>query len=449
MGAEIVDDSSLTALRHCHGPFQRALVLENPDPSLDGYLESMGIEVERIDDAPGEAQLAELLSRGKHDLIYKRSKVEITERVLAASDRLAAVMLCCIGDDSVDKQAAADRGVIVTNDPVSNGRSVAELAIGSLVGLSRRLFDSVGEMEQSIWKKNNIDRFELKGKRLGILGLGAIGRQVGQLGQAMGMEIIFYDSGIVSYEVGIAMGWTSAKSLDELFQASDFVSCHVSATDVDGHPNHGLVTYEHLKMLGDKPGESPRVFLNLARGFLVEPSELLRAVQDGHVGYAMTDVFPQEPGRSGASQWKNPFEGEPRILATPHIGAATREAQPRIAKYVARTTELLSRYGMIRNCVFRPRSSIQFEVPKEGCLVSVVHADKRGTKKAVDDAIYEAGANNLRSAHIDFPEYGVAYELSALDRALSSDDVAMIAARAASITGDSRAIRLVRTMPIC
>ena len=173
---------------------------------------------------------------------------------------------------------------------------------------------------------------------------------------------------------------------------------------------------EHLKMLGDKPGESPRVFLNLARGFLVQPQDLLRAVQEGHVGYAMTDVFPQEPGRSGAAQWKNPFEGESRILATPHIGAATREAQPRIAKYVARTTELLSRYGMIRNCVFRPRASIQFEVPKQGCLVSVVHADKRGTKKAVDDAIYEAGANNLRSAHIDFPEYGVAYEVSALDR---------------------------------
>ena len=188
---------------------------------------------------------------------------------------------------------------------MSNGRSVAELAIGSLVGLSR-LFDSVGEMERSVWKKNNIDRFELKGKRLGILGLGAIGRQVGQLGQAMGMDIVFYDSGLISHEVGIAMGWSAVDSLDELFQAADFVSCHVSATDVDGHSNHGLVTYEHLKMLGDKPGESPRVFLNLARGFLVQPQDLPRAVQEGHVGYAMTDVFPQEPGRSGAAQWKNP-----------------------------------------------------------------------------------------------------------------------------------------------
>jgi D-3-phosphoglycerate dehydrogenase len=436
------------SLRHCHGPFRRALVLEQPDPSLDGYLESMGIEVTRVDDAPSEDEIVALLEAGNHDLIYKRSKVEITERVVRASDRLAAVMLCCIGDDSVDKQAAADRGVIVTNDPISNGRSVAELAIGSLVALSRRLFDSVIEMDQSIWKKNNVDRFELKGKRLGILGLGAIGRQVGQLGQAMGMDIVFYDSGVVSYEVGIAMGWTPVESLDDLFQAADFVSCHVSATDVHGYSNRGLVTYEHLKKLGDKPGESPRVFLNLARGFLFEPADLLRAVADGHVGYAMTDVFPQEPGRSGAAQWQNPYEGEPRILATPHIGAATREAQPRIAKYVGRTTELLSRYGMIRNCVFRPRASIQFEPPKEGCLVSVVHTDKRGTKKAVDDAIYEAGANNLRSAHIDFPEFGVAYELSALDRVLTREDVQTLAARAAEITGDEAAIRLVRTIPL-
>ncbi len=109
--------------RQWSGQLSRALVLENPDPSLDALLGAMGIEVERIPDAPNEDELVAILERGQHQLIYKRSRVQITERVIQASPDLAAVMLCCIGDDSVDKAACAREGVIVTNDPVSNGRS--------------------------------------------------------------------------------------------------------------------------------------------------------------------------------------------------------------------------------------------------------------------------------------------------------------------------------------
>lgn len=434
--------------RHGNGRFSRALVLENPDPSLDAELAALGISVERIAEVPTESELIKILEQGRHQLIYKRSRIPITEPVIQASPDLAAVMLCCIGDDSVDKQAAARHGILVTNDPVSNGRSVAELVIGELVILARRIFDSVGEMSRSVWKKNNQARYELHGKKLGIVGLGNIGRQVAQLSEAMGMEIYFYDSAEVPTEVGVAMGWNKCDTLRQLFEVSDFVTVHVSATDERGRSNAGLIGYEELAGFSEKDKESPKIFLNLARGVVVDPDIMLRAVRDGHVSYAITDVFPSEPKASGAAEWISPYEGEPRIFATPHIGAATREAQPRIARYVAKTTKMFSHYGMIRNCVYRPRTSIEFAPDYASAMLAVMHVDKRGTKKAVDDAIYAAGANNVRSAHIDFPDFGVAYELSALDHCLSVDATRALAEEAIRLTGDPSAIRWVRTIPL-
>ena len=263
----------------------------------------------------------------------------------------------------------------------------------------------------------------------------------------MGMEIVFYDCAEVPREVGLAMGWKRCDTLEALFKTSDFVTVHVSAEDHRGRSNHNMLTYDVLKHLGDKDGESPKILLNLARGFLIPPEDLKRAVNDGHISFAITDVFPSEPSAQGGG-WTNPYEGEPRIFATPHIGAATREAQPRIARYVARTTQLLSEFGMIRNCVYRPRAAIDFAVDYASAILTVVHVDKRGTKKAVDDAIFAAGANNLRSAHIDFPNVGIAYDVSALDQALSPEATQELAREAIRLTGDPTAIRWMRSIPL-
>ena len=434
--------------RQWSGRLTKALIIENPDPSLDAHLAEMGIEPHRIKDAPTEEELIRVLSEGQHNLIFKRSKVEITEPVVMASPNLAAVLLCCIGDDSVDKHACARHGVLVMNDPVSNGRSVAELVIGSIVSLARRLFESVDQMRRSEWRKDNVGRFEIMGKRLGILGLGKIGRQVAQLGQALGMEIYFRDIADVPREVGIAMGWKPTPSIEELFRVSDFLSVHVSAEDLQGHINQGLVTRAHFEAFADKPYDGPRVFLNLARGFIVDPTVLREAVRERLVTYAITDVFPEEPGASSTRAWVNPYEGEPHIFSTPHIGAATAEAQPRIARYIARSTQLFNDYGMIRNCVLSPRAEIEFDVSTARSMLAVVHVDKRGTKKAVDDAIDAAGASNIRSAHIDFPKYGIAYDLSALDQRLSPEQTELLAAEASSLTRDPTAIRWIRTIDI-
>jgi len=410
----------------------------------------MGIEPQRLPEPPGEHELVALLEAGQHDLLFKRSRVPVNERVLQASERLAAVMLCCIGDDSVDKDAAAAHGVMVMNDPVSNGRSVAELVVGEIIALSRRLFESVFELRQGVWRKDNRARFEVMGKRLGILGLGKIGRQVAQLAEALEMEVVFYDTAEISREIGLAMGFRAVGSIEELFRASDIVTVHVSAQDTHGRSNEGLLRPEHFAGFAAGPANRPRIFLNLARGFVVAPEILLGAVRAGHVRYAITDVYPDEPPRSTSEAWTFPYAGEPRIFGTPHIGAATREAQPRIARYMARTTQLFSDFGMIRNSVFRARANVEFPViPDEAsAMLAVVHADQRGTKKAVDDAIYAAGASNVRSAHVDFPRYGLAYDLSALDRGLTEPEVGALIDSATKITGDPTAVRWVRTIPL-
>lgn len=434
-----------TATRRWNGRFNKALVIENPSEVLDRELISQGFEVQRLKDAPSNDELVRILKEGQHHLLFKRSAVEVDERVLAASDNLAAVMLCCIGDDSVDKQAAARHGVLVMNDPVSNGRSVAELVIGEIISLSRRVFDSVIEMNESVWRKNSTARYEILGKTIGIIGLGNIGRQVAQLSRALGMDVVFYDSAPIPREVGLAMGYRACDSVRDVFAQADFVTVHVSATDIHGASNRDLFNYETFKHWASRPSASPRIFINLARGFVVAPDDLRRAIQDGFVSYAMTDVFPDEPRASDTKAWVNPYQGEPRVFATPHIGAATLEAQPRIGRYMARTTELFNRYGMIRDCVFRPRAKIEFEAPEGQHILAVVHTDKRGTKKAVDDAIYEAGASNVRSAHVDFPEHHIAYDVSVLDRPLSQSQTEALVQMAQRITGDADAIRWLRT----
>ena len=436
-------------LRLGQGVFRRALVLESPDASLDDHLRAVGIEPFRPEVTPSsEEDLVRLMEQEPWELLFKRSRVEITARVLDAAPHLFGVMLCCIGDDSVDKLACARRGVVVTNDPISNGRSVTELVLGELLCLSRRIFEAVRETDGNLFRKSQDRRFEVHGKTLGIFGLGNIGKQVAQAAAALGLKIVFYDNRDVAREVGITMGWTYVPSIEELFVQSDYVTCHVSATDYRGRSNAGVLTYDHFAAFSQKSYESPRIFLNLARGSIHSAEVLVRAVEDGHVQAAMVDVFPAEPANA-SDPWRNPYANNPRIFSTPHIGAATLEAQPRIARHVATTTQLLSERGTLRNCVFDPRASVGLEgIDQLSHVLTIVHSSKRGTKKAIDDAIFSAGASNLMSAHRDFNTYGIAYDVIAVDKALDEEHIGEICERAAQITGESHPILAVRQIPL-
>ena len=427
-------------------PFLRGLVVESPHRSLREHLEPYGIETTWVDVVPSTDALIEALQASKAHVLFKRSRITVSRRVLEACPDLHAVQLCCIGDDSVDKEAAAEHGVMVFNDPVSNARSVVELAIGHLISLSRRLYETNAATHLHGFDKSDAERFEVEGKILGVLGLGNIGRQTARAAEALGMRIRFYDSRPVAMEVGQEMGWKRCESMVDLFRSSDYITCHTSAKDAWGKDNEGLLD-EVLSQLGaDRPKESPRIFLNLARGNLHSSDALNEAVTSGAIRRAAVDVYPDEP-RPG-SKWENPYAAQERIVCTPHIGAATQEAQPRIAARVARTLGQFSRFGTLRDCVYAPRAVMAAAPPQPGnAVLAVVHSTQRGTKKAVSDAIYEAGASTLASMHEDFPN-GLAYDLSVLDRPLSADELNGLVTHATDTAGDRNAIRAVRQIVI-
>ncbi len=438
----------IDGVRYLNGKFKKALILEHPDPSLDDYLRAQGIEPDRRE-TQDEDEVVEILKEGQHDLLYKRSRFIVNERVLQASENLAAIMLCCIGDDSVDKKACAREGVLVMNDPISNGWSVVEMVFGEMITMARRIYHSVEHSNRHEWTKNNVERYELRGKTLAIVGLGNIGKQIAQMAEAFHMDVVFYDSNEVAREVGSTLGWKPVDSIAEAFRSGDIVTVHVSAEDHRGHSNEGLLNYEeHFSQLGKhRPENSPRLFVNASRGFLYEPDDLIRAVNDNVIHYAMVDVFPEEPGNK-QDPWHNPYAEHEHIFTTPHIGAATQEAQPRIAKHKATTTQLFDCYGTVRDTVFAPGNIIGVEAENPDVILTVVHSDVRGTKKAIDDCIYEAGLSNLQSRHRDFPRYGFAYDVAAVDRPLNNDQLAALVDEARKITGDDSAIRAIRMINV-
>jgi len=426
-------------------PFSRALIIESPHPSLDQHLNDVGITAARLDKVTSFSTLISAINDSGAQVLFKRSRVPVTREVIEACPGLYAVQLCSIGVDSVDKQACADAGVMVFNDPVSNARSVVELAMGHIISLARRVHTTNDESRAHRWDKTSRERFEILGKRLGIVGLGNIGRQVARAAKAFGMEVRFYDSRPVAQEVGQEMGWQMEADLNALFANSDVVSVHTSAKDAWGVANDGLLD-PHLASLGaNRPAGNPRIFLNLARANVHSPEALLAAVSEGRVTRAAVDVYPVEPA-PGSPDWDNPYADERRIVCTPHIGAATQEAQPRIARRVASTIGNFSRFGGIRDCVYAPRATLELQNVRAGsAILAVVHSTERGTKKAVDDAIYAAGASNLGSTHRDF-DIGVAYDLAVIDRALPDAELGAIAANAKLIAGDPLAIRTVRQL---
>lgn len=428
-------------------PFSRALVIESPHPKLDEFLLEAGIHATRLDAVPDEQSLIKGLQESRAQILFKRSRVPVSRNVVQSCPDLHLVQLCCIGDDSVDKQACAEHGVLVCTDPVSNGRSVVEMVIGQLITLSRRLFETDVAMHENLWQKTAVGRFEVLGKRLGIVGLGNIGRQVARAASGLGMEISFYDTRLVAQEVGEEMGWDRCESLTALFRSSDLVSVHTSALDVLGQDNAGFLDEALGHLAADRPGGSPRVFLNLARGNLHSSGALLRAVEGGMIRRAAVDVYPTEPA-PGANDWFNPYADEPRIVCTPHIGAATQEAQPRIARRVATTVGRLSQRGALRDCVYAPKAKIQLGDSVPGnAILAVVHSVARGTKKAIDDAIFEAEVSNLGSTHRDF-DIGVAYDLSLIERPLNRSELARLVERAADLAGDATAIRAIHQVTL-
>ncbi|MBL0887451.1 phosphoglycerate dehydrogenase [Myceligenerans indicum] len=352
----------------------RALLLENIHPGAATNLEAAGFEVDTRKGALDEDELIAALD-GVH-LLGIRSKTQVTEKVLASTDSLLAVGAFSIGTNQIDLTAAAHRGIAAFNAPFSNTRSVVELAIAEIIGLTRRLPERDKALHAGVWEKSATGSHEVRGRTLGIVGYGNIGSQLSVLAENLGMSVVFYD-----LTEKLALGNARrAESLEELLAVSDIVTLHV-----DGRSgNAGMFGADHFAAM--KPGA---IFLNLSRGFVVDVEALRAGIISGHLAGAAIDVFPSEPKKSG-DHFDSVLRGLPNVILTPHVGGSTEEAQEAIGQFVSKKLRDYVTTGSTMLSVNVP--ALQLEHTGTG-RIALLHRNVPGVLAQVNQIFADHGAN--------------------------------------------------------
>jgi D-3-phosphoglycerate dehydrogenase / 2-oxoglutarate reductase len=297
----------------------RVLLLENIDQLAVSNFEKEGYSVTAQEKSLSEAELIKAM-KDVH-VLGIRSRTHITEAVLAASPRLLTIGAFCIGTDQIKLHHAAERGISVFNAPYSNTRSVVELAIGEIIMLMRGIPERNRQLHLGIWDKSAKHSHEIRGKTLGIIGYGNIGSQLSVAAEALGMRVVFYDS-VEKLALGNAI---RVGSMQELCKLADVITIHV-----DGRKeNTNLIDEKVFRQMKDGV-----IFLNLARGKIVDLQALHTAVTTGKVRGAAVDVFPKEP-KGKDEPFVSALQNLPNVILTPHIGGSTQEAQKNIAQFVS------------------------------------------------------------------------------------------------------------------
>jgi D-3-phosphoglycerate dehydrogenase len=297
----------------------KAMLLENIHQDAVTLLEKEGYSVEYYAKSLPEDELKDKIKSVY--VLGVRSRTQLTSAVLNQAERLLAIGSFGIGLNHIDLEYASKKGIAVFNAPYSSTRSVAELVIGEMIMLMRGIFDKSSKLHNGIWDKTAAGSQEVKGKTLGIIGYGAIGSQVGVLAESLGMTVYFYD--IV--ERPILGNAQKCDSMEELLKKSDIITLHV-----DGRKqNRNLIGEREFKLMQDGV-----IFLNASRGFVVDVDALGKAIKNGKVRGSGIDVFPKEP-KSNDEPFVSVLQALPNVILTPHIGAATTEAQKNIAHFVS------------------------------------------------------------------------------------------------------------------
>jgi D-3-phosphoglycerate dehydrogenase len=276
------------------------------------------------------------------DALVVRSATKVTADLIAAAPRLRVVARAGTGVDNVNVAAASARGIVVMNAPGANSVSVAELALGLMLALARRLAAADAAMKQGRWEKKAFLGEELRDKTLGLAGLGRIGQEVARRAAAFGMRLIAHDP-FISEQVAAGLG-VELVTLEALFERSDYLSLHMPSTAQTRH----LVNAPRLA--ASKRGIR---IINTARGDLVDEGALVAAIEAGHVGGAGLDVFEQEPPVDQRLQML------PQVVATPHIAASTREGQELVGVETTTALRDFLKDGLIRNAVNFPSLSTE------------------------------------------------------------------------------------------
>src|SRR6201996_7365566 len=310
------------------------------------------------------------------DALVVRSAVQVDEALLEAAPKLRVVGRAGVGVDNIDADAATRRGIVVMNTPGANAIAVAELTIGLMLALARQLPRANALLHAGKREKKSLQGAELRGKQLGILGLGRVGMEVAGRAKVFGMELLGHDpfvSPAVARENGVRLC-----SVEELFSSADFLSLHVGLTP----QTTGVINARTLA----KMKKNVRI-VNCARGELIEDAALLEALRSGQVAGAALDVFSQEPLKD------SPYFGLDNVILTPHIAGSTGEAQEAVGIQIAMQVMEYLKFGVVQNAVNLP--SMTYEEYQE-LSPYILMAERLGA------FLSPLAGGNLESIHISY-----------------------------------------------
>jgi D-3-phosphoglycerate dehydrogenase / 2-oxoglutarate reductase len=351
------------------------LLLENVHPVAIALLKAEGFNVETYHAALTEEELCERVKNVS--VLGIRSKTQVTAKVLENANRLMAIGAFCIGTNQIDLKAATKKGIAVFNAPFSNTRSVVELAIAEMILLMRSIVDKSVKMHRGIWDKSAKGSFEVRGKKLGLIGYGNIGTQLSVIAESLGMKVLYYD-----VEERLSLGnAVKCKSMKEVLEQADVISLHVDGRE----SNANLIGAREFALM--KKGV---IFINLSRGHIVDIQALRENILSGRVAGCAIDVYPHEPV-SNDEEFMSELRDLPNTILTPHIGGSTSEAQENIGNYVPGKIMDYINTGSTSNSVSFP--NITLPILEDAHRLIHIHNNVPGILARINQVLAENGIN--------------------------------------------------------
>ena len=384
----------------------KVLVADKFEDSGRRGLAEIGCEVAYEPDVSGDGLLGAIKTTGADVLVVRSSKVT---RPMLESGNLQLVVRAGAGTNTIDVEAASERGIWVANCPGKNGIAVAELAFGLMLALDRRIADGTADLKNGTWNKTEYGKARgLFGRTLGLLGAGTIGREMIGRARAFGMPVVAWSRGL-TWAMAEELGIRRATSPTEVASVADILSVHVALTP----ETRGMVSDGVFASM--KHGA---LFVNTSRAEVVDQSALERAVKERGIRAGL-DVFAEEPS-GGAGSVEAPIFQLPGVIGTHHIGASTDQAQEAIAEETVRIVRLFKETGRPANVVNLAKKSPATH------LLAVRHYDRVGVLAAVFDCLKKGGINVQETENIVFDGARAAVARIHVDRAPAGEVLAAL-----------------------
>ena len=399
----------------------RALVADKIHPEGRQGLAALGLDVVFAPDTTAD-ELPAAVERHDPTVVVVRS-TRVTEAALAAGSQLALVVRAGAGVNTIDLAAASRRGIFVANCPGKNAVAVAELAMGLLLALDRHIVAADRDLREGVWNKKKYGTGRgLFGRTLGLVGFGAIARGVAARARAFGMRVLAHSRSL-DEATAAAHDVVRAPSLDEMLPQLDALSIHVPLSDATRH----MFDEARLRRL-----PKGAIVIHTARGGVVDDAALARLVAEGHLRAGL-DVFENEPG-SGKAPFDSPLRGLDGVVATPHIGASTEQAEQATAEEMVRVVRTFLETGTPANAV-----NVVRDRPARW-TVAVRHRDEVGVLAGVLGTLREAGLNVQEMQNIVFSGDEAACATITLEREPPADLIERIVADPNIFAADVRRV---------